>query len=889
MRYLWSCCQLLLCVSLLHAVGPTLREARQRWLHGNYEEARARYEELAKHPGQAVPALIGLSRAWQSQGEYDRALEVLDEGLKNNAKSADLLARRAELLHLRGRWTGAMQAAEQALALKPEHFLARWVRAQIALEQADFKRADAELRWFVRTYTVRSNKDADIKDPEELRLVALAGAENARWHNLSDQFRVILTDVLGDAIQNDKDFWPAEYQAGALLLEKYNRPEALDAFDRVLTINSSAAEALVGKGTVALQRFDLKEAEQFAERALRINPHLPEALHLHADCHLFAGNLKACRGELERARQINPRDEKTLGRLGACLLLVRDQRGFDRLVGEVRQWDPKPGVFYYELGEQLEARRQFEAAEKYYKTAMEQRPMLPGPQNSLGLLYMRMGREDEARTTLTKAFDADEFNVLVSNTLKVLRHLDKFQTLQTEHFRLRFNPATDARLARFMTPYLEEIYADLAGRFRYRPAQPILVEVFDTHDMFSGRVTALPDLHTVGASTGRLIALVSPHGEGLSKPFNWVRVLRHELVHVFNLEQTHFQVPHWFTEGLAVLNEGYPRPQIWNELLRQRVPTGDLLNLDTIELGFIRPRSPLDWNMAYCQSELYIDYLREKFGPKSVAEFLAAYRDGLDTDAALTKVCGVDRKTFEEGYRGYVNDVVRALQGRPPEKPLTFSELRKAHEAEPKNPEIAARLAEQYFVRHDRTEARKLVEAVLAKKPTQPLATYVKARLLLDAGDDEKARPLLEAALDRQAPEPKVVQFLGKLYFEAREFAKAAELYELAHRVEPYESKWLVELARVYTQMSDRDKRIGVLKQLVAMDADDLDQRKRLSQMLLEASRTEEAERYARQALEIDVRDAEAEEMLQRALREQDKTEEAERVRRLLANPNAGK
>src|SRR5208337_4160394 len=114
----------------------------------------------------------------------------------------------------------------------------------------------------------------------------------------------------------------------------------------------------------------------------------------------------------------------------------------------------------------------------------------------------------------------------------------------------------------------------------------------------------------------------------------WGRVLRHELVHIFNLDQTSFQVPHWFTEGLAVINEGYPRPQIWNQLLRERVPARELLNLDNIELGFIRPRSALEWNLAYCQGQLYVEYMRSTYGPKTIGEMLSAYHDGLDTSAA---------------------------------------------------------------------------------------------------------------------------------------------------------------------------------------------------------------------------------------------------------------
>jgi tetratricopeptide (TPR) repeat protein len=889
MRSIYACTLLVLSACPAWAETPTLREARQRWLHGNYEEARSIYQSLAKDAKQKTVAVIGLSRTLQAQGEYDKALEILDGAVGENPANADLHAARAELLYLRGRWTDALQVAEKALALKPEQFLARWVRAQVARDRGDFKAADADCRWFVRTYTERSNKDQDIKDPEELLLVGLAGAENARWHNLADQFRVILNDVYGDALKNEKDFWPAEYQAGMLLLEKYNRGEALDAFDKALAINPRAALAFVGKGMAALQTFEVKDAEQFAERALAINPNLPDALRLRADVYLVVGNVRAAARRLDRARNVNPRDERTLGRVAACLLLLHDQHGVELLEREVAKNDAKPGVFYYELADRLEERRQFEAAEKYYKKAIELRPMLPWPRDALGLLYMRLGREKEALDELAKAFKADEFNVRVSNSLKVLHHLEKYETLRTDHFQLRFDPQSDRCLAHYMAPYLEETYAELADRFGYPPEGPILVEVFNNHEMFSGRTIALPDLHTIGACTGRMIAMVSPHGKGVRRPFNWARVLHHELVHIFNLEQTHFQVPHWLTEGLAVSNEGFPRPQQWNELLRQRVPANDLMNLDNIDLGFIRPQSPLDWHMAYCQSQLYVEYLYKKFGPRSIGELLKAYRDGDDTATALAKVCGVDKKSFEAGYRTFLGEVVQEMAsgGREPadshpvSKPMTYSQLQKAHEAEPDNLDVAARLAEQYFIRRDRKEARRLVDAVLAKKPTHPLAAYVKARLLQDAGEDESVRALLEAALDRRAPDSKVLHALGKLYFEARDFAKAADIYELAHRTERSESKWLIELVRVYTQSGDKAKLIEALEKLVPTDADDLDHRKRLAHMLLDAGRLQEAERYARQALEIDVRDTEAQEFLLKALIGQKKTSEADKLRRI--------
>ncbi len=253
-KHLLACLFVLAGAALASAASPSLKEARQRWLHGNYGEAREQYEALAKDAKLRPAATVGLSRALESEGEYDKALDAVESALKDAPKDAGLLARQAELLYRRGRWDEAEKAANAALDADKNQFLARWVRVCVYRDRGDMKKADAECKGFVRTYTQRDQNDDPIKDPEELVLVGLAGAENARWNNLPDQFTFILQDVYGDAIKYDKAYWPAEYQAGLLLLEKYNRPEALAAFDKALTINASAAEALAAKGTAALMQ-----------------------------------------------------------------------------------------------------------------------------------------------------------------------------------------------------------------------------------------------------------------------------------------------------------------------------------------------------------------------------------------------------------------------------------------------------------------------------------------------------------------------------------------------------------------------------------------------------------------------------------------------------------
>src|SRR2546421_8347026 len=56
----------------------TPAEARERWLRGNCEEARADYEALAKDPTHKAAAAVGLSRVLQSQGQYEQALAAVE-------------------------------------------------------------------------------------------------------------------------------------------------------------------------------------------------------------------------------------------------------------------------------------------------------------------------------------------------------------------------------------------------------------------------------------------------------------------------------------------------------------------------------------------------------------------------------------------------------------------------------------------------------------------------------------------------------------------------------------------------------------------------------------------------------------------------------------------
>jgi tetratricopeptide (TPR) repeat protein len=546
----------------------------------------------------------------------------------------------------------------------------------------------------------------------------------------------------------------------------------------------------------------------------------------------------------------------------------------------VQEQNPHCGVFYFTMAARLADRKKFIEAEPLFKQAIQRMPQLTQARGELGLMYMRLGEEVAAEKLLTESFEIDPFNVRVSNMLKVLEVLSGYAVLETDHFVIRFDRGRDEILARYAAAYLEEVYPQLCRQFGFEPQGKSLFEIFSRarntngHGWFSARMVGLPYIGTVGACAGKMVALASPND--MDQKYNWARVLKHEFIHVLNLQQTNFNIPHWYTEALAVLNEGYPRSEVWNQLLAARVPKGEIFNLDDINLGFIRPKSSLDWQMAYCQAELYAEYMLDTYGEDALAKMLAAYRDNLSTRQALERSFGVTQEDFERGYVAHLKRTVAQLSpGKEADEEMTLAQLVRAQAADPENPDLAAKLAYAHLQRKAYPDARQLAKAALKQKPKHQLASYVLARIHLLVGDTQEALDVLENAVDPDDPEENVINLLAALRLRDKQYNEAAKLYQLASRKDPGNSRWIKALARVYLESGDK-RRLGVsLEQLVQMDADELVFRKKLAQMALEVMDYKSAARWAREALQIDVQDAELHGMLARALRNTNQLEEA--------------
>jgi tetratricopeptide (TPR) repeat protein len=367
-------------------------------------------------------------------------------------------------------------------------------------------------------------------------------------------------------------------------------------------------------------------------------------------------------------------------------------------------------------------------------------------------------------------------------------------------------------------------------------------------------MVGLPWIQTIGASTGVMVALASPTSAPV--PFNWARVLRHEFVHVITVQQSGFNIPHWFTEALAVLNEGYPPPWEWMDLLARRYPN-QLRTLATLDRGFARPSNSDDWQFAYCQSRLYAEYMIQSGGPESLKKMLAAYRENRSTPAAIKNVFGVDIAEFERGYREFLKQKVTTIHTAERPSAKSIQELQKEVEANPKDAAHAAAYAWRLLDKGNTGLAKKTAKDALAIDPKQPWAALVLSRL--DAEDQKygDAVARLEPLLDPKAPHAEVLMTLAKLKLLDDKPQQAADLCELGVRYYPWQPDFVRGLAAAEAQRGDEKRLTDALTRLCELAPDDSAPRKRLAELALKHKRYSDAIGLAKSALYVDVLDAE--------------------------------
>lgn len=870
-------CAAVYVAALLIPLGPLLatEQSAQHLLQtGRYEEALDVFESFqVSQPG---VALLGMVRCLDATGKQEKADEQLQQYLAAG-KNADA-AVHAEFgrRHFeRGKYAAAREQIAVAIDIDENNLGARLVRAELFRIAGQIEEANA-------AYAGIANL-GESPDPYASLARARATVQHARWNRNSDVFDELVNTTYPEIVRKHETFWQAHVESARLFLEKYNPSDAAKELNAAIKINPRATEAYVEFGRLALMGYELERAESAANRALATNPNSTSALQLKADIAFRYLDAASAIEPLEKARQINPLDEGTLGRFVAVYVRLDGRESLHQptsrassILAQARQRNAHCGRLMEAAARSFDMLRLYPLSLEFYQQAIAALPQLVSARGELGLVQMRLGMEVEAYQTLEEAFEIDPFNVRVKNTLEVLDLLQDYAVIETDHFIIKFNRAHDEQLAVYASRFLEEeVFPDLVKALDYVPPDKTLLEIFSKgqgvsgHGWFSARMVGLPFIGTVGACAGKMFALRSP-AEG--QPFNWARVLRHEFVHVINLQQTDFLIPHWFTEALAVRNENGRYPAAWDQILAKYEALDKLFDLSTINLGFVRMGESERWTLAYYQAYLYADFIIQLGGDDSLARMLKAYAAGKSTEESLRSVLGKELVDFEAEYRRFLR---RQVKNRFQEPARSLEDIKRELAKRAQDPRLLAELSFAYFAVGEKRQARNVAEQSLQLSRDEPIARLTLAKLLFSIGEDDNAWEHLEMGLDRESPNALVLAAAADWKMRLGDLDEARELYQLGRAKFPADFAWTKHLARILLLQKDDSQLAPILAEIADREVDQIPIARKLVQLAVQRHDYAAAEKWANRILHINVMDPRAHAELAEALAGQDRKQEA--------------
>jgi len=189
---------------------------------------------------------------------------------------------------------------------------------------------------------------------------------------------------------------------------------------------------------------------------------------------------------------------------------------------------------------------------------------------------------------------------------------------------------------------------------------PVQLEVYPDHEDFAVRTMGMPGLGALGVTFGEVVAMDSPSGR---KPgdFNWGSTLWHEMSHVFILSATNHRVPRWFTEGLAVHEEGQANPEWANRLTPEvlaAIRDKKLLGVAEIDRGFIFPEYPAQVTVSYFEAGSMCDFIQQRWGADALLGMVHSYAAVKTTPEAVEENLKLPAAEFDKAYLAWLDKQV---------------------------------------------------------------------------------------------------------------------------------------------------------------------------------------------------------------------------------------
>ncbi len=466
------------------------------------------------------------------------------------------------------------------------------------------------------------------------------------WDSANEQFRIATRSPNGGA--ETKARW------GMLLHERFNDKDASDLFREALAQDSTNVDAYLGLAIVSADNFNGK-AMLYVNKALALAPNRAEVHELAARFALENDDRDLAATEADRALALES-DALDAISVRAAIELISERQP-DTWLTRLQSVNPHYGSGYAQIAHHLELHYRHDDAVAYYRKAIAAEPRLWSAHSDLGIGLMRLGQQEEAQKELELCYSNGYRDAATVNSLRLLDSYKNYVTIRDATTVLKLKKTESDLLHPYLQDELHRIIAAYNKKYAMRISGPVQVEVYPDHEDFAVRTMGMPGLGALGVTFGKVIAMDSPSAR---KPgdFNWGATLWHEMSHVYVLTATKNHVPRWFTEGLAVHEEG-ERSAEWSNRATPDVLIAirekKLLPILKLDRGFVYPQYPSQVVVSYFQAGSICDFIKANWGEPKLLEMVHSYADLKTTQEAIKQNLGLTPEQFDEQYLDWID------------------------------------------------------------------------------------------------------------------------------------------------------------------------------------------------------------------------------------------
>jgi len=749
-------------------------------------------------------------------GRVDEALKALNDPrrfkLKDKPETSvaddpNIQLLRAQVLTDAGRNEESLALLHEVVKSDPDSWGGHYLLGSVSEQMGDLDTARAEYAWFVDApreilakWEAGQHGGAGTGGPlDSARDIVYFGRAVDRWAILNKKYAnnnalpKMILNIFLRAGEIDPEYWPAHEAAAEYYLSHDDKEKAVGELKSVLAANPQDPGTLSLLGEIMLSAYDFGQVDGCVDALRKIDQHSPAADLLETRSLLRQHQPRLALEPVQRVLARQPKNIEALGLLAAVQALRLHDDEMEKALAEVDQIDVSHNnaSAYLEVAEQLAEMWQYPRALAKYQIVVQRAPWLADALNGLGLLYTRIGEEDKAYATLFEARQLDPFNVATTNYMRLMDTMRSFTRVEFPHFTVVFDAQADPIIGEYVGQYMESVYAEVCGDFKYEPPRKTLLEVFPTTDSFSVRTTGMPGAETYGASFGPVMTAISPRKGATMGTFNWARVLRHEFTHVMNESATEQRCPRWLTEGLAVWEERVPFRFNWVPQALYQAAHGDkLFTIAELPNALIHPKKPHDGEMAYMEAFWIVRYLDATYGHDSVLKLLDGYKQAKNNDDAFTYACGLTAPQFEKAFFAWAKDQV-AKWGYDSDTTAKYDKLKADAEK--------AKDAKDY------EEAARIWEQVVEIRPLDLLPHQRLAGLYIALKQPDKAIEHLQTLQKLELSDDRYAKAIARIYKKDTRFDDAAKFALQAIYVDPYDLSAHELLRDVYQENGNAD------------------------------------------------------------------------------------